>query len=80
MATGEIRFGDNDRLAARVAMMASADALVLLSDIDGLYDQDPRKAPDAKLIPEVTAITPEIIAMGGKGTGRRYPLAAWKPN
>ncbi len=66
VATGEIRFGDNDRLAARVAMMASADALVLLSDIDGLYDRDPRQAADAKLIPEVTAITPEIIAMGGK--------------
>jgi glutamate 5-kinase len=66
VATGEIRFGDNDRLAARVAMMTSADALVLLSDIDGLYDRDPRKAPDARLIPEVAAITPEIIAMGGK--------------
>ncbi len=66
VATGEIRFGDNDRLAARVAMMASADALVLLSDIDGLYDSDPHKTPSARLVPEVATITPEIIAMGGK--------------
>lgn len=66
VATGEIRFGDNDRLAARVAMMASADALVLLSDIDGLYDRDPREHDDAVLIPEVPAITPDIEAMAGK--------------
>ncbi len=66
VATGEIRFGDNDRLAARVAMMASADALVLLSDIDGLYDRDPRTAPGAVMIPEVRAITPEIEAMAGR--------------
>ncbi|MBT6202530.1 MAG: glutamate 5-kinase [Alphaproteobacteria bacterium] len=66
VATGEIRFGDNDRLAARVSMMASADALVLLSDIDGLYDRDPKTNNDVTMIHEVEAITPEIMAMGGK--------------
>ncbi|MFQ5985034.1 MAG: glutamate 5-kinase, partial [Alphaproteobacteria bacterium] len=65
VATAEIRFGDNDRLAARVAQMISADVLVLLSDIDGLYTVDPRSAGDARLIPEVQAITPEIEAMAG---------------
>lgn len=66
VATTEIRFGDNDRLAARVAAMTSADVLVLLSDIDGFYDADPRKRDDATLIPEVTAITDEVAAMAGK--------------
>jgi glutamate 5-kinase len=66
VATAEIRFGDNDRLAARVAMMTSADVLVLLSDIDGLYDANPKLDPAARLIPEVKALTPEIEAMGGK--------------
>jgi glutamate 5-kinase len=65
VATAEIRFGDNDRLAARVAQMISADTLVLLSDIDGLYTADPRKDPEARHIPEVREITPEIEAMGG---------------
>ncbi len=65
VATAEIRFGDNDRLAARVAQMVSADTLVLLSDIDGLYTADPRKDPDARLIPEVHELTPEIEAMAG---------------
>jgi glutamate 5-kinase len=65
VATAEIRFGDNDRLAARVAEMAQADALVLLSDIDGLYTADPRRDPAAIHIPLVPAITPEIEAMGG---------------
>ncbi len=65
VATDEIRFGDNDRLAARVAQMVSADALVLLSDIDGLYTADPRHAADAELVPEVTEITPAIEAMAG---------------
>ena len=74
VATAEIRFGDNDRLAARVAQMASADALVLLSDIDGLYTADPRTNADAEPVPEVREITPEIEAMAGKpnatvGTG-----------
>jgi glutamate 5-kinase len=65
VATSEIRFGDNDRLAARVAEMVQADALVLLSDIDGLYTADPRKHADAAHIPIVTAITPEIERFGG---------------
>lgn len=65
VATAEIRFGDNDRLAARVAQMISADALVLLSDIDGLYTADPRTHPNAKHINEVLEITPEIEAMAG---------------
>ncbi len=66
VATSEIRFGDNDRLAARVAAMISADALILLSDIDGLYSTDPRRAPDARFIPEIREITPEIEAMAGE--------------
>ncbi len=66
VATSEIRFGDNDRLAARVAAMIDADALILLSDIDGLYTADPRLDPEARPIPEVAAITPEIEAMAGK--------------
>ncbi|RED45843.1 glutamate 5-kinase [Aestuariispira insulae] len=65
VATEEIRYGDNDRLAARVATMVSADALILLSDIDGLYAADPRKNPDAEHFPEVTQITEEIEAMAG---------------
>ena len=65
VATAEIRYGDNDRLAARVAQMASADCLVLLSDVDGLYTADPTADPAARHIPEVTQITPEIEAMAG---------------
>lgn len=66
VATAEIRYGDNDRLAARVAQMISADCLVLLSDIDGLYTADPKRVPDAKFIPVVRTITPEIEAMAGE--------------
>jgi glutamate 5-kinase len=66
VATAEIRFGDNDRLAARVAQMISADTLVLLSDIDGLYTADPRNDRAARHIAEVREITPEIEAMGGE--------------
>ena len=66
VATSEIGYGDNDRLAARVAAMINADALILLSDIDGLYDADPNRHPEAALIPEVTAITPQIEAMAGE--------------
>ncbi|MEX2649877.1 MAG: glutamate 5-kinase [Alphaproteobacteria bacterium] len=66
VATAEIRFGDNDRLAARVAQMAEADALVLLSDIDGLYDRDPRFHPDARLVAEVNAVTSTIEAMASE--------------
>ena len=65
VATAEIRYGDNDRLAARAAQMICADALVLLSDVDGLYDRDPRGAPGAVLIPEIRDITPAIEAMAG---------------
>ncbi len=65
VATTEIRYGDNDRLAARVATMASADLLILLSDIDGLYTAPPAVDPDAKLIPVVESITSEIEGMAG---------------
>src|SRR5579883_1964141 len=65
VATAEIRFGDNDRLAARVAQMVSADTLVLLSDIDGLYTADPRLDPSAVLVPEVREVTKEIEGMAG---------------
>src|SRR5437763_11833484 len=65
IATAEIRFGDNDRLAARVAQMASADMLVLLSDIDGLYSADPRNDPAARHIPLVRDLGPEIEGMAG---------------
>lgn len=76
VVTEEIRYGDNDRLAARVAQMAGADLLVLLSDIDGLYTADPRKNPKAEHIPLVSEITAEIAGMAeganaaaGVGTG-----------
>jgi glutamate 5-kinase len=65
VATVEIRYGDNDRLAARVATMAGADLLILLSDIDGLYTAPPAQDPTAKLIPIVPRITVEIEAMAG---------------
>jgi glutamate 5-kinase len=65
VATQEIRFGDNDRLAARVAQMISADTLVLLSDIDGLYTADPRRDKAARHIEEVREVTPAIEAMAG---------------
>src|SRR6185437_1267427 len=65
VATEEIRYGDNDRLAARVAQMVGADLLVLLSDVDGLYTADPRRDAGARHIPHVAALTPEIEAMGG---------------
>jgi glutamate 5-kinase len=65
VATIEIRYGDNDRLAARVATMAGADVLILLSDIDGLYSAPPQRNPSATLIPVVPRITAEIEAMAG---------------
>lgn len=69
VATDEIRFGDNDRLAARVALMAGADLLVLLSDVDGLYTANPREDPGARRLEVVEAVTPEIEAMAsGVGT------------
>jgi glutamate 5-kinase len=71
VATAEIRYGDNDRLSARVASMMSADCLVLLSDVDGLYTAPPGSGPDTRLVPEVRQITPEIEAMAG-GTGTEF--------
>jgi len=65
VATNEIRYGDNDRLAARVATMATADLLILLSDVDGLYDAPPSQAPNARLIPVVERVTAEIEAVAG---------------
>jgi glutamate 5-kinase len=65
VTTEEIRFGDNDRLAARVAQMVSADVLALLSDVDGLYTSDPAKGDGGELVREVSVITPEIEAMAG---------------
>ncbi len=82
VATAEIRFGDNDRLAARVAEMVQADQLLLLSDIDGLYTADPKRDPAARHLPVVDALTPEIEAMGGdpppgySSGGMRTKLAA----
>ncbi|HVZ27380.1 MAG TPA: glutamate 5-kinase, partial [Rhizomicrobium sp.] len=73
VATAEIKFGDNDRLGARVASMMGADQLVLLSDVDGLYTADPRSDADARHIAEVAAITDEIEAMATgsvSGVGR----------
>jgi len=65
VATTEIRYGDNDRLAARVAQMVSADCLILLSDVDGLYTADPVRDPHARHIPDIHTITPEIEQMAG---------------
>lgn len=83
VATDEIRYGDNDRLAAQVASMAGADALVLLSDVDGLYTANPRTDPDARFLPLVEDLTPEVEAMAGdagtdgaKGGMRTKILAA----
>lgn len=63
VATGEIKVGDNDRLGARVAQMVSADALIIFSDVEGLYTANPRKNPSATLIPVVEKMTPEIESM-----------------
>src|ERR1700680_1904873 len=65
VATAEIRYGDNDRLAARVAQMTGADCLVLLSDVDGLFTADPNKDPNAQFIETVRHLTPQIEAMAG---------------
>ncbi|WP_312735766.1 glutamate 5-kinase [Brevundimonas sp.] len=65
VATEEIRYGDNDRLAARTAQLARADLLVLLSDVDGLYTADPRRDANAAHLPLIESLTPDILAMGG---------------
>ena len=70
VATDEIRYGDNDRLAARVAVMMEADLLIILSDIDGLYRQNPFTHKDAEHVPLIASITPEIIKMAGEKTGK----------
>lgn len=70
VATAEIRYGDNDRLAARVAQMAGADCLVLLSDVEGLYNADPNRDPRARIVPEVRHITAEIEAMAGRSVSQ----------
>lgn len=76
VATEEIRYGDNDRLAARAAQLARADLLILLSDVDGLYTADPRRDPDARHLPLVETLGPDILSMAtgantaaGVGTG-----------
>jgi len=66
VATDEIKFGDNDRLAARIAQMIEADVLVLLSDIDGLYTGDPRRDPNAEFLPHLKGIDARVEAMAGK--------------
>jgi glutamate 5-kinase len=71
VATEEIEFGDNDTLAAKIAVAVRAELLVLLSDIDGLYTADPRKNADATLISEVHELTPEILALAGKAGSSR---------
>lgn len=71
IATEEIEIGDNDTLSSIVAALVKADLLIILSDIDGLYDSDPRKNPDAKLIETVTEITPEIKKMA-TGAGSEF--------
>ena len=71
VATAELRYGDNDRLAGRVAQMVSADCLVVLSDVDGLYSADPQSDPDAEHIPEVRTLDQRIVDMAG-GPGSRH--------
>jgi glutamate 5-kinase len=71
VATQELRYGDNDRLSARVAQMVSADCLVVLSDVDGLYTGDPRRDANARYVDEVTEVTREILDMAG-GTGSSH--------
>jgi len=76
VTTEEIRYGDNDRLAARAAQLGRADLLILLSDVDGLYTADPRRDPDARHLPLIERLTPEVLSMAsgantqaGVGTG-----------
>jgi glutamate 5-kinase len=70
VATQELKVGDNDNLAAMVAMACDADGLIILSDVDGVFDQDPRNNPDAKLLPEITKIDESIYAMAGGTTNK----------
>ena len=77
VATAEIRYGDNDRLSARVASMMSADCLVLLSDVDGLYTAPPGSGSGAQLVAEVRQITPDDRGDGGQAPATSYRAAAW---
>ena len=70
--TYDIRFGDNDRLSAIVTALVRADLLILLSDIDGLYTDDPRENPEAVFIPEVDQMDENLMSMGKGSTGSRY--------
>ena len=65
VATDELKVGDNDNLAALVALVSEADCLLILSDVAGVYDQDPRVNPSARLLPEINEITPEVYALAG---------------
>lgn len=71
VATEEIRYGDNDRLAARVSQLIGADCLILLSDVDGLHDADPRKSTEARRIARVETVTDEIAALAGGAEAKR---------
>jgi glutamate 5-kinase len=82
VATSEIRYGDNDRLAARVATMIGADLLVLFSDVDGLYTAPPASNPDAHHVPVVERITPAIEGMAGAAASplsRGGCVPSWRP-
>ncbi len=79
VATAEIRYGDNDRLAARVAQMTSADCLVLLSDVDGLYTADPNRAGDARFIDRGGADHARDRGDGRRFRIRTWARAAWRP-
>lgn len=72
VATEEIRFGDNDSLSARVASMMGADRLVILTDVEGLFDRDPTKHKDAKLVPEVPGVDEALLKTTGKGAGSAH--------
>lgn len=78
VATEEIKFGDNDSLSAKVAIHTKADRLIILTDVDGLYDANPKENPKAKLIPEITAFTKQLMNTNGlktkttRGTGGMY--------
>ena len=75
VATDEIRFGDNDTLAALVANLVDAEALIILTDQEGMFDRDPRHDATATLLPEVRAMDESLFAMAGGGGGRRRPSA-----
>jgi glutamate 5-kinase len=78
VATEELGVGDNDNLAAHVAVLAEADALVLCTDVDGLYDADPRTHPDAQLVPVVDDIDEHIYAMAGGGAGTHAAIGGMR--